>query len=75
MTRDELEAMEEKIMDEFAKRRALGGFDANASTILLVLRWIYEITRHERENAPRPKETPDETQLIPPAPPRRKKPS
>ena len=55
MTRDDLDEMEAKIMEEFAKRRALGGFDANAATILLMIKWVYEITRHLKEKAPKGK--------------------
>jgi hypothetical protein len=56
MNRSDLDDLEEKIMDEFAKRRALGGFDANAATILLLIRWVYELTRHLKDKEPKSKE-------------------
>jgi len=53
MKREDLEVIEKAIEEEMVKRRKLGGFDANASTILLLTEWMRDAYRHMRENAPR----------------------
>lgn len=56
MNREDFEKQERALMAEIAKRRQLGGFDANAPAVLMALEHLYEITRHLRERSPRPKQ-------------------
>ncbi len=53
MNRDDLEELEKKVMKTVVERRALGGFDANAATILLMSEWMLQIVQHLREAAPK----------------------
>ena len=53
MNREDLEAMEIEAQKELVKRRGLGGFDANAESIMYMTKWIYELIRHVRERTPR----------------------
>ncbi len=43
---DDLADLEKQMMKEVVKRRSLGGFDANAETILLLCEWIFKLTGH-----------------------------
>lgn len=56
MKRDDMEELEAKLLQEVAKRRRLGEFDANAAAVLLCMESCYEILRHIREATPRGKE-------------------
>ena len=51
MKKSELIEMEKQIEDEMVKRRRLGGFDANAETILKMVEWQRDMIRHLRESA------------------------
>ena len=53
MKRDELVELEAKVMEEVVSRRKLGGFDANASTILFLTEIKLEVVRHLKDQAPR----------------------
>lgn len=46
MTRDDLIELEKRVMEEVVKRRKLGGFDANADTILKLSEWMLKIVGH-----------------------------
>lgn len=51
MKKADLEEMEAAIMAEVVKRRQLGGFDANAETILKLTEWVYKLTQHAADAA------------------------
>ena len=51
MKRNDLELLEKQVTEEVVKRRKLGGFDANADTILKLSEWMLEIVRHLREKS------------------------
>jgi hypothetical protein len=55
MIKKELEELEKLVMKELVSRRSLGGFDANAETILKLTGWMYEIVRHLNEQLSRKK--------------------
>tara|TARA_R110000868_G_scaffold138814_1_gene353265 strand:- start:39 stop:224 length:186 start_codon:yes stop_codon:yes gene_type:complete len=55
MKRSELEAMEKTLMAEVVRRRALGGYNADAPTLELLALSVYEMARHLRERAPKEK--------------------
>lgn len=55
MTRDDLDALEAKVMKKLVERRGFGGYDANAETIISMLEIMLEISRHLRDKEPRPK--------------------
>ena len=52
MNKKDLEQLERQLQEEVVTRRKLGGFDANAGTILKLTEWMYEIARHLREKTP-----------------------
>jgi hypothetical protein len=54
MKKEALVEMEEKVMELVVERRRLGGFDANAGSILKVVEYLLEIVRHlkEKEKGP-----------------------
>ena len=53
MIKKELDELEKEVMKEVVKRRGLGGFDANAETILLLTEWMLKIIRHMNEQMSR----------------------
>lgn len=55
MDRNDLEALEAKIMKKLVERRGFGGYDANAETIIGILEMMLEMSRHLRDKEPRPK--------------------
>ena len=55
MIKKELEELEKEVTKELVKRRSWGGFDANASTILLLNEWMLKLVRHEIEQISRKK--------------------
>lgn len=55
MNKEALEELEKAVMDEVVKRRRLGGFDANAETILRLTEWMLKMVQHERESARTPR--------------------
>lgn len=46
MTKQELQELEKLMMEELVKRRRLGGFDANADTILVLSEVLYKVVNH-----------------------------
>lgn len=55
MIKKDLEDLEKQVMKELVCRRDLGGFDANADTILKLTEWLYKIVQHLHEQASRKK--------------------
>ena len=55
MNRSDLEELEAKLLKLTAKVRALGGYSAHAEHEMIVIPALYEIVRHLRERAPKPK--------------------
>jgi hypothetical protein len=55
MTRDDLEIMVDKLRKEFVKRQGLGGYSADAETIMFLTSTMYEMGRHMLEAMPRPR--------------------
>lgn len=53
MKKEDLIQLENKVMEEVVQRRKLGGFDANAETILKLTEWMLEIVRHLKDTAQR----------------------
>lgn len=53
MKKAELADLEARVMEEVVSRRKLGGFDANAATILFLAEVMLEVVRHLKEQAPR----------------------
>lgn len=51
MKKSELEELEKQVMQELVKRRMLGGFDANADTILKLTEWQFKLVQHEVDKA------------------------
>ena len=49
MTKEDIELLEAQLMEEVVKRRKLGGFDANAATILILTEALYKVVHHIRE--------------------------
>jgi hypothetical protein len=60
MTRDEFDQIEAGLMKEIVKRRALGGYSADATTIQFLAETLYEISRHISAKVPRPKSKSEE---------------
>jgi hypothetical protein len=46
MNKKDLEELEKQVMKEVVHRRSLGGFDANADTILKLTEWVFKIVQH-----------------------------
>lgn len=55
LSRDQLELYEKALMTEISKRRALGGYNTEAGTVLMLCEMVYEVARHLREKMPMPK--------------------
>ena len=55
MNKTQLTEREKAAMKELTKRRALGGFDVNAETIMFLCEDVYEILRHLREQTEKKK--------------------
>lgn len=55
MTRDDFDRLEAGLMKEIVKRRSLGGYSADATTIQFLAEALYEISRHISAKVPRPK--------------------
>jgi len=55
MKREDLDALEVKLVDEIAKRRQLGGYSTDAFALLMMAEMLFEIVRHLKEQLPRPK--------------------
>ena len=51
MFKKDLETLEGRLRRELVKREQLGGFDAHADTIIVILDALYKITQHLRERA------------------------
>jgi len=49
MNKEAMEELERQVMEEVVKRRKLGGFDANADTILKLTEWMFKLVQHVRE--------------------------
>ena len=56
MDRKDLEALEARMMKIVVQRRQLGSYNSEAETILLLSETVYDLVRHLREKAPRPKD-------------------
>lgn len=54
-TREDFEEIERVLMKEIVHRRQLGGFDANAPAVLILLETFYKVVVHLRERMPRDK--------------------
>lgn len=55
MTREELQELEKRLMEELVKRRKLGGYNSEAEALLLLIEAFFELVRHIREKTPRQK--------------------
>ena len=53
MTREDLDELQEQIMETVVTRRKLGGYNADAATILELVEWMLKIVHHMHEKAPR----------------------
>ena len=53
MTREDFELLEDKLRKEFVRRQGLGGYSADAETLLHLTSAVYEISRHISERIPR----------------------
>ena len=53
MKKEDLAEMTAEIMAETVKRRQLGGFDANAETILKMIQWQLKMAQHLEDMAPK----------------------
>lgn len=51
MKKADLVELEAKVMEEVVSRRKLGGFDANAATILFLTEVMLDVVRHLKESA------------------------
>lgn len=49
MTRDDLEKLEAKIMDEVVTRRRLGGYSVEAAGVLILFESILKMVQHMQE--------------------------
>ena len=52
MTREEFERLEDKLIDEIAKRRQLGGYNTDAPTLEFLCRAVFELSRHLSSQLP-----------------------
>lgn len=55
MTRDDVEHLECKLMEEVVKRRKLGGYSQEAEGILILTESVLAITQHIKDSLPRKK--------------------
>jgi len=55
MNRADLQEMENEVMKLVVQRRALGGFDTNASAIMVISENLLKVIRHLEEKEPRGK--------------------
>ena len=55
MTRDDLEVLEAKIMDEVVNRRRLGGYSMEAAGVLLLFESTLKMVQHMKDQLPRKK--------------------
>lgn len=46
MTREQFDALEDELMAEIGKRNALGGYNADAPTILFLCRAVLALSQH-----------------------------
>lgn len=53
MTREGMEDLEKKVMKELVRRRALGGYSADAEGILLLYECLFDLVRHLKEKTPK----------------------
>lgn len=52
MTRDEIERVEARIMEEVVKRRRLGGYSMEAEGILLLTETMFQVIQHLKAEMP-----------------------
>ena len=53
MTREDFELLEDKLRKEYVRRQSLGGYSADAETLLFLTSAVYEMARHISERIPR----------------------
>lgn len=62
MTYDELETYEDALLRHLGKVRARGGFDTHAENEIIIFQALYEVVRHLREKAPKPRKKNEESE-------------
>ena len=60
MNRSDWEELEAILMKHVVKRRALGGYSAEAEGVLILFETMLRMVQHFRERAPRPKRDSDD---------------
>ncbi len=56
MKRADLALIENRLLDEIATRRRLGGYSTDALALLMLTEALYEVVRHLEEQLPEAKE-------------------
>jgi len=55
MTRDDLEELEAKVMEEVVTRRRLGGYSVEAAGVLILFESVLKMIQHMKDSLPRKK--------------------